>query len=109
MSYDLLLVGRTVVDVGGGHVRRYDVAVKGGRVAAVSPDLREEKAREVRNVSGKIVTAGLIDLHTHPPRCGLLEHRPRRGCLCRAVCRRAHEPVTIVEDAVPMWRLVDGR
>jgi dihydroorotase len=65
MSYDLLLAGGDVIDVGGRHVGRYDVAVRGGRIAAVAPALPHDRAREVVDVSGKLVTPGLVDLHTH--------------------------------------------
>src|SRR5918995_7130990 len=65
MSYDLLLAGGDVIDVGGRHVGRYDVAVRGGRIAAVAPALPHDRAREVVDVSGELVTPGLVDLHTH--------------------------------------------
>ncbi|MEJ3748827.1 amidohydrolase/deacetylase family metallohydrolase [Actinomycetes bacterium KLBMP 9797] len=65
MTYDLLLAGGDVIDAGGGHIGRYDVAVRGGRIAAVAPDLPRTLAREVVDVTGKLVTPGLIDLHTH--------------------------------------------
>ncbi|HEX6351771.1 amidohydrolase/deacetylase family metallohydrolase [Actinophytocola sp.] len=65
MSADLLLSGGDVVDVGGGHVGRFDIAVRGGRIAAVAPDLPHEAAQEVIDVTGKLVTPGLVDMHTH--------------------------------------------
>jgi dihydroorotase len=65
MSFDLLLAGADVVDVGGGHVGRFDVAVHGGRIAAVAPELPQDDARDVVDVTGKLVTPGLVDLHTH--------------------------------------------
>jgi dihydroorotase len=68
MSYDLLLTGGDVIDAAGGHParpRRADVAVRGGRVAAVDAGLPRELAREVVDVSGRLVVPGLIDLHTH--------------------------------------------
>lgn len=61
---DLLLAGGYVIDPGGGHIGRYDVAVAHGRVAAVAPDLPRD-AREVVDVTGKLVTPGLVDMHTH--------------------------------------------
>lgn len=61
---DLLLVGGDVIDPGGGHIGRYDVAVAKGRIAAVGPDLPRE-AHQVVDVSGKLVTPGLVDMHTH--------------------------------------------
>jgi dihydroorotase len=65
MAYDLVFAGGEVVDVGGGHVGRYDVAVHNGRIAAVARDLPRAGAREVVDVTGKLVTPGLVDLHTH--------------------------------------------
>ncbi|MGP3960117.1 amidohydrolase/deacetylase family metallohydrolase [Nonomuraea sp. 3N208] len=65
MSYDLLLAGGDVIDVGGGHVGRYDVGVRGGRIAAVAPALPRHAAREVVDARGKLITPGLVDLHAH--------------------------------------------
>ena len=63
--HDLLLAGGQTIDVGGGHVGRYDVAVRGGRIAEVAPALPPGSAREVVDVTGRLVTPGLVDLHTH--------------------------------------------
>jgi dihydroorotase len=41
-----------------------DVGVRDGRIAAVGPGLSRD-ARQVVNVSGRLVVPGLIDLHTH--------------------------------------------
>ncbi|MEU4688561.1 amidohydrolase/deacetylase family metallohydrolase [Actinoplanes sp. NPDC023714] len=54
MTWDLLLTGGEAGDV----------AVSGGRIAAIGPALPRD-AREVADVSGCLVTPGLIDLHTH--------------------------------------------
>lgn len=63
-TYDLLLSGGDVIDVGGGNLGRLDVAVAGGRIAAVGTDLPGE-AGTVLDVTGRVVTPGLVDLHTH--------------------------------------------
>ncbi|GAA4454927.1 amidohydrolase/deacetylase family metallohydrolase [Phytohabitans houttuyneae] len=63
--HDLLLAGGRVIDVGGGHVGRYDVAVRGGRISAVASALPPHDAREVVDVTGCLVAPGLVDLHTH--------------------------------------------
>jgi dihydroorotase len=41
------------------------VAVQGGRIAAVAPELPRDAVREVVDVTGRLVTPGLVDLHTH--------------------------------------------
>jgi dihydroorotase len=65
MAHDLLFTGGEVVDVGGGQVGRYDIAVHGGRIAAVARDLPRSEARQVVDVTGRLVTPGLVDMHTH--------------------------------------------
>ena len=62
MPHDLVLKGGRVIDPAGGIDRVTDVAFANGRVAAVGDGLIGTAARDV---SGLIVTPGLIDLHTH--------------------------------------------
>lgn len=64
MAYDLILRGGRVLDPSQGLDRITNVAFAEGRVAALGDDLAPGNA-EVLDVSGKIVTPGLIDLHTH--------------------------------------------
>ncbi len=65
MAYDLLIRGGTVVDPGEGLHGTLDVALADGKVAALESDIPESQARQVIDASGKLVTPGLIDLHTH--------------------------------------------
>ena len=63
---DLLVRGGTVVTAEGS--RRADVAVEGGRIAAVEPDLGGQVAagaREVIDATGLLVLPGAVDVHTH--------------------------------------------
>jgi N-acyl-D-aspartate/D-glutamate deacylase len=61
--HDLVIRRGTVVDGTGAKRRQADVAIEGGRIAAVAPDLgpgrREIDARD------QLVTPGWVDIHTH--------------------------------------------
>ena len=61
---DLILRGGRVIDPSQGIDAIMDVGFAGGRVAALAPSIAAGKT-EVRDVSGLIVSPGLIDLHTH--------------------------------------------
>jgi dihydroorotase len=65
MQYDLILRGGRVVDPLQGLDGVADVAFAGGKVACVGPRLEAGTATDVQDVSGRVVTPGLIDLHTH--------------------------------------------
>ena len=64
-QYDLLLKGGNVVDPSQDLQQRCDVAFRDGRVAALAPDLPSAAAQEVIDVSGYLVTPGLLDIHGH--------------------------------------------
>ena len=63
--YDLLLKGGNLLDPAQGIDGRRDVAFQGGKVAAVAERIDPQDAASVVDVSGKLVTPGLIDLHGH--------------------------------------------
>src|SRR5258708_3962394 len=65
MTYDLILRGGRVVDPSQKLDAVTDVAFAQGKVARIGTALRPDATTDVRDVSGAIVTPGLIDLHTH--------------------------------------------
>ena len=64
-SPELLIAGGTVVTAEGSH--RADVAVTGGRIAAIEPDLAglRESARDTVDATGLLLLPGVVDVHTH--------------------------------------------
>ncbi|WP_234361819.1 amidohydrolase/deacetylase family metallohydrolase [Plantactinospora sp. BB1] len=64
-GWDLLFTGAELLDPGTGRTGRHDVAVRDGRVAAVAPVLPRDRAAERVELAGRLVTPGLVDLHTH--------------------------------------------
>src|SRR6476620_1544833 len=61
--YDILIRGGDLVDGTGSARRRADVGIQGDRVVAIG-DLAEEAAETI-DATGKYVTPGFIDVHTH--------------------------------------------
>ena len=64
MTYDLILKGGRVIDPSQNLDRVTDVAFSAGKVAKIGDGLNDASA-DVRDLSGFIVSPGLIDLHTH--------------------------------------------
>jgi dihydroorotase len=81
--YDLIIKGGRVIDNTTRIDGIRDVAILNGRIAAVEPNIAADAA-EMIDARGKIVTAGLIDIHTH---CG----RDGRG------------PGMVLQDGVTGW------
>ena len=75
MSYELIIKGGRVIDPSVGLDATRDVAIAGGKIAAVEPNITAGAADTI-DARGKIVAPGLIDIHTHagrskegPPMC----------------------------------------
>ena len=67
MRWDLLIKGGHVLDPGQGLDGRLDIAISGGRIAALEASIPADQARQVFDIRGpnRYVVPGLIDLHTH--------------------------------------------
>src|SRR6188472_3165810 len=63
--YDLLLRGAHVIDARNKISAVRDVAIAGGRIAAVAAKINPADAVKAVDLSGLYVTPGLIDIHAH--------------------------------------------
>jgi dihydroorotase len=63
--YDLLFKNGHTIDPLNHIDGRMDVAIAGGKIAAVAPDIDPSLAAKVVDVAGLYVTPGLIDIHVH--------------------------------------------
>src|SRR5882762_5266668 len=62
--FDLKIEGATVIDGTGASGSRVDVGVSGETITAVG-DLSRERAGTTLNATGKVLTPGFIDMHSH--------------------------------------------
>lgn len=98
--FDLLIAGGRVIDPAQNISADRDVAILHGKIARVDANIPRAQARQVYDAKGKLVTPGLIDLHTH-----VYEYGQTLGVNPEAVgCQSG---VTTVVDCgsvgVPMW------
>src|SRR5437016_12280951 len=88
MAWSLLIQNGLVIDGSGAPAVRADVAVEGGRVAAVDAGLRGPAERTI-DATGHYVTPGFIDIHSHSDlfylACPAAESKVRQGCTTEVV------------------------
>ena len=81
--YDLIVKGGRVIDPAAKLDAVRDVAIAGGRIAAVSPSISADAA-DMIDARGKLVVPGLLDIHTH-------------------CARSADGPLLVLQDGVTGW------
>jgi len=81
--YDLIVRGGRVVDPSARLDAVRDVAISGGRIAAVERSISSDAADTI-DARGKLVVPGLLDIHTH-------------------VARSAEGPSLVLQDGVTGW------
>jgi dihydroorotase len=101
--FDLLLRGGRVIDPATGRDGIADVAVAGGTIVAVEASLPAAAAREVLDVTGKIVTAGLIDTHAH-----VYQHVTGRFGLAADMVGVGSAVTTVVDQGGPSCMTIPG-
>jgi dihydroorotase len=81
--YDLVIRGGRVIDPSAGLDAVRDIAIAGGRIAAVAANIAGD-ATDTFDARGKLVVPGLLDIHTH-------------------VGRYAEGPQLVLQDGVTGW------
>jgi dihydroorotase len=64
-KFDLVIKGGDVLDPSQGLRGRRDIGIRYGLVEALEPDIPAARALRLLDAGGKLVTPGLIDLHSH--------------------------------------------
>lgn len=64
-SYDFVIKGGHIIDPLNNIDKVMDLAIKGGKIAAIKKNIPDAQAKKVIDASGLIVSPGLIDMHTH--------------------------------------------
>jgi dihydroorotase len=104
MTLDLVLRGGWVVDPATGRDGVFDIGVAQGKIAAIEPAIPEAAgARQVIDVAGAIVTAGLIDTHAH-----VYQHVTGKFGLNPDLCGVGSGVTTLVDQGGPSCMTIGG-
>jgi N-acyl-D-amino-acid deacylase len=110
--YDLLIKNGRVMDGTGNPWFPADIAVKDGRIAAIG-QLRDAQAARVIDATGKYVTPGFIDIHSHAddgsgPRGGFRDPDPVRRSAPNLVSQGI-TTVVVNQDGRSPWPVAEQR
>jgi dihydroorotase len=65
LKYELVIAGGEVLDPSQNLRGKRDIGIKYGQIAAIAPGIPVDRAVQRIDAGGKLVTPGLVDLHTH--------------------------------------------
>src|SRR5262249_28336836 len=65
LKYDLVVANGDVLDPAAKLRGRRDIGIKFGQIAVVAPSIAPDRSVQRIDAGGRLVTPGLIDLHTH--------------------------------------------
>jgi dihydroorotase len=63
--YDLVITNGRVIDPSQEIDGKFDVAITSGKISKIAENIPHSEATEIMDVTGSIVIAGMIDVHTH--------------------------------------------
>ena len=64
-KFDLMIKGGDVLDPSQNLRGKRDIGIRFGVIEALEADIPPARAQRVLDATGKLVTPGLVDLHTH--------------------------------------------
>ncbi len=114
MIYDTILHGGSLIDGTGAAVRAADVAIAGDRIAAIG-DLGAAQAGSRIDCTGRVVSPGFVDAHTHDDAALLdfpdLPMKTSQGVttVVAGNCGTSLAPVDLDREPPPPFDLLGGR
>ena len=85
-EFDLLIREGSIVDGTGNPSFRGDIAIKGGKIAAMGK-IRAAKAGRAIDASGLTVAPGFIDIHNHSDNTIVQDGEAQKACVKRMPSR----------------------